>query len=939
MITLRMYSIVRQTATSDVHCYHRSQTSDRGLDAYYLVDDELDITGLIVDAMYSDGSTQTETITAQNISGFDSETIGVKTLTVTIGEETDTFTVTVYAVAIGNLVSIAEPEEITVINGAAKTAAGLNLPGQVVIEVEVDDDNANVSTVADVTWDVEAATYDPETKTVQTVSVTGTVTLPEEVGNTDDISLEVTATVTVSAATYTVSFNLNGQSGASIPPQTVDHGSYAAVPTEPTSVSHTFNGWYTDANAGSAWVFGSDAVEQDIDLYARWTIKTYTITFIATSPGATGIPLALTVEHGNVATKPANPVLAGSNFVAWYTDEGLETAYDWSAAVTASFTLHAKFADALSAAKDDLTFDVIRGANTSEQGILTNLGLPVSLTAHPGVAISWTSNNSAIQVSGTSGIVTRPDAADAAVTLTATLTFNGGTGTKEFNLIVRQKSVANIEVTGTDTRFAPGYPIVSFDNDGKATLKIKLDPGTATAESPVWAYLVFDAYGGTGYTLDRESILYGHCVSTREEGGKRGVLVPSRIGELQITGDEEFTYTTEAYTWNSSNLDNFKIGVVLLKDDNINDPASTATLISLSAEEIGYIDVSPPSSFDVFLSEDNKTIYAYCYERLSTSADNTPDSNDFALYSNDKVYVTSVTIDNAPDDYDYMQGRVTLTLSEAITDTKDLQLLYTPGAKLIADVNSNVLRSSLYIPVSATSPAVKASYINPTAGTMMVYFEPGLHAWNQYGNYELLNTAVSLTYKGSPVAGVTHVMNSWLSLNGTGGYYTFDPLLSSGAYNTSDFELSIESGLRSWSMRTFEVVVDQPVTHMLPKVTDTGTTAVYDESKSRIVLTLPDGTILPERRLFAACNFVLSVNGKRLLYRAQVERSDPSDPYESIADNVVFLPLTDRLKAAIQTGTVTLSYDPDRYLRGGMHLSDISGAYIPAFDPVTVNVN
>jgi hypothetical protein len=34
MITLRMYSIVRQTATSDVHCYHRSQTSDRGLDAY-----------------------------------------------------------------------------------------------------------------------------------------------------------------------------------------------------------------------------------------------------------------------------------------------------------------------------------------------------------------------------------------------------------------------------------------------------------------------------------------------------------------------------------------------------------------------------------------------------------------------------------------------------------------------------------------------------------------------------------------------------------------------------------------------------------------------------------------------------------------------------------------------------------------------------------------
>jgi hypothetical protein len=61
----------------------------------YDIGDELDLSGLAVTAVYSDGSGETVPITADNISGFDSSTAGEKTLTVTYGGKTVTFTVTV----------------------------------------------------------------------------------------------------------------------------------------------------------------------------------------------------------------------------------------------------------------------------------------------------------------------------------------------------------------------------------------------------------------------------------------------------------------------------------------------------------------------------------------------------------------------------------------------------------------------------------------------------------------------------------------------------------------------------------------------------------------------------------------------------------------------------------------------------------------------------
>lgn len=61
----------------------------------YAIGDELDITGMVVTGTYSDSSTKVETVTTDNVTGFDSAEAGEKTCTVTVSGKTATFTVTV----------------------------------------------------------------------------------------------------------------------------------------------------------------------------------------------------------------------------------------------------------------------------------------------------------------------------------------------------------------------------------------------------------------------------------------------------------------------------------------------------------------------------------------------------------------------------------------------------------------------------------------------------------------------------------------------------------------------------------------------------------------------------------------------------------------------------------------------------------------------------
>lgn len=113
----------------------------------------------------------------------------------------------------------------------------------------------------------------------------------------------------------------------------------------PEKTGHTFLGWFdgtgTDAQPLTG-VDGASLAPYDVigksTAYARWTPKTYTVTF-QTAGGSAVAPL--TVTHGKKLTLPTAPTLEGKVFGGWYTDEALETPLAASYRVTADLTLYA----------------------------------------------------------------------------------------------------------------------------------------------------------------------------------------------------------------------------------------------------------------------------------------------------------------------------------------------------------------------------------------------------------------------------------------------------------------------------------------------------------------------------------------------------------------------------------------------------------------------
>lgn len=100
------------------------------------------------------------------------------------------------------LISFTQPEDITgVTNGTEKTVTALGLPSTVTVATET----TSIHSAA-VTWDLDnlvTGSYDPAKLTEQTFRVKGTVSLPEEINNSDNISLEITIDVTVAAHSCT----------------------------------------------------------------------------------------------------------------------------------------------------------------------------------------------------------------------------------------------------------------------------------------------------------------------------------------------------------------------------------------------------------------------------------------------------------------------------------------------------------------------------------------------------------------------------------------------------------------------------------------------------------------------------------------------------------------------------------------------------------------
>ncbi len=135
---------------------------------------------------------------------------------------------------------------------------------------------------------------------------------------------------------YTISFDSSG--GTAIADRQLDYGSLVSAPAVPTRTGYTFTGWYTDAAHTQRFDFATATVVENIQLYAGWTLQSYTVTFDAYQ-GA-NIPTQ-TIPYGTFISHPIDPVQAGHTFTGWYADAAGTQPFDFQTIITAPVTVYA----------------------------------------------------------------------------------------------------------------------------------------------------------------------------------------------------------------------------------------------------------------------------------------------------------------------------------------------------------------------------------------------------------------------------------------------------------------------------------------------------------------------------------------------------------------------------------------------------------------------
>lgn len=165
-----------------------------------------------------------------------------------------------------------------------------------------------------------------------------------------DISLYAYWQPTVNDQPETVVVTFDSDGGTSVGGQTVNKDSTLSTPEDPAKSGYTFVGWYTEKDGGgSVWSF-SNAVSEDMTLYAKWnavsgdTSTTVAVTF--DSDGGSSVS-SQTIEKGKLITEPTAPTRSGYSFAGWYTGkDGVGSAWSFvTGTVSANMTLYAKWTE------------------------------------------------------------------------------------------------------------------------------------------------------------------------------------------------------------------------------------------------------------------------------------------------------------------------------------------------------------------------------------------------------------------------------------------------------------------------------------------------------------------------------------------------------------------------------------------------------------------
>ena len=146
-------------------------------------------------------------------------------------------------------------------------------------------------------------------------------------GNTFDISADANVTVTRTLIDYAITYNLGGGTNATGNPATYTIQSATITLAAPTREGYDFGGWYANSGlTGSAVTTIATGSTGDVELWAKWTARQYTIAYTNvdgedvtfSSPN----PTSYTIESADITL--VNPTRTGYRFMCW-DGTGLDT--------------------------------------------------------------------------------------------------------------------------------------------------------------------------------------------------------------------------------------------------------------------------------------------------------------------------------------------------------------------------------------------------------------------------------------------------------------------------------------------------------------------------------------------------------------------------------------------------------------------------------------
>jgi uncharacterized repeat protein (TIGR02543 family) len=124
------------------------------------------------------------------------------------------------------------------------------------------------------------------------------------------------------------------------------------LPT-PSRIGYTFSGWFSDEALENVNTIVT-MPDNDVTLYAKWTINQYTISFNSNFGSAV---TSIIQDYNTAVTAPIEPTRTGYTFNGWFSDQTLETAYTFTNITAGNIVLYAKW----TVNSYTLTFDTAGG--------------------------------------------------------------------------------------------------------------------------------------------------------------------------------------------------------------------------------------------------------------------------------------------------------------------------------------------------------------------------------------------------------------------------------------------------------------------------------------------------------------------------------------------------------------------------------------------------